>query len=121
MVMFFMRIIKRKKGNKKYFYLQHSLRDDKKVITREKYLGTEIPDDIKEISEDILKETQRLLKPGGKLLIVDWKVEPTPFGPPQDNRLSPVTVTQLAAKLGFTLVKQFEAGPYHYGFVLIKQ
>ena len=72
-------------------------------------------------NEDILKETQRLLKSGGKLLIVDWKVEPTPFGPPQDNRLSPVTVTQMAAKLGFTLVKQFEAGPYHYWFVLTKQ
>ncbi|MBU3907201.1 MAG: Fic family protein [Nanoarchaeota archaeon] len=54
-----MRIITRKKGNKKYFYLQHSLRKDKKVITKEKYLGTEIPANVEEIISVFQKEVQK--------------------------------------------------------------
>ncbi|MFA4952789.1 MAG: Fic family protein [Candidatus Pacearchaeota archaeon] len=54
-----MRIITRKKGNKKYFYLQHSLRKDKKVITKEKYLGTEIPVNVDEIISVFQKEVQK--------------------------------------------------------------
>ena len=53
-----MRILTRKKGNKKYFYLQHSLRKGKKVVTKEKYLGIEIPDDINEITSAFRKEMQ---------------------------------------------------------------
>lgn len=53
-----MRIITRKKGNKKYFYLQHSLRKDKKVITKERYLGTEVPANINEIIFTFRKEIQ---------------------------------------------------------------
>ncbi len=37
-----MRIIKRKKGTKEYFYLQHSYRKKSKVITKERYLGKKI-------------------------------------------------------------------------------
>ena len=51
-----MRIIKRKKGNIKYHYLQHSFRKDGKVITKEKYLGKKIPKNIEEIKKDILNE-----------------------------------------------------------------
>ncbi len=54
-----MRIITRKKGNKKYFYLQHSLRKGKKIVTREKYLGAEIPSNIGEIISLFRKEMQR--------------------------------------------------------------
>ncbi|MFH1503330.1 MAG: Fic family protein [Candidatus Diapherotrites archaeon] len=54
-----MRIITRKKGNKKYFYLQHSLRKDKKVVTKEKYLGAEVPSNINEITSAFRKEMQK--------------------------------------------------------------
>ena len=56
-----MRIIKRKKGNKEYFYLQHSFRKDGKVITREKYLGSKIPEKIEEIKREFAKEGQKIL------------------------------------------------------------
>jgi|SRR3989344_4311047 len=51
-----MRTIKRRKSKHEYFYLQHSIRKGKKVITKEKYLGIEIPKNIEEIKRDFLKE-----------------------------------------------------------------
>jgi len=54
-----MRVIKRKKGKKEYFYLQHSFRRKKKVITREKYLGAKIPKDIDKIKEDFQREFKK--------------------------------------------------------------
>ena len=56
MVIYSMRIIKRKKGKKDYFYLQHSFREDGKVITREKYLGLIIPDEIGKIKKDFISK-----------------------------------------------------------------
>lgn len=52
-----MKIIK-KKG---YYYLKHSFRKDDKIITKEKYLGKEIPKNIEEIKEELLKESQKFL------------------------------------------------------------
>ena len=52
MVKLLMRIIKRTKGKSQYFYLQHSFRRADKVITKEKYLGTDIPDN----TEDKMRE-----------------------------------------------------------------
>ena len=52
-----MRIIKRKN----YFYLQHSYRKGKMVITKEKYLGKTIPKGLEEIKEGMLKEEKKEL------------------------------------------------------------
>lgn len=52
-----MRIIKKDS----YYYLKHSFRKDSKVITREKYLGREVPKNIEEIKQELLKESQRSL------------------------------------------------------------
>ena len=51
-----MRIVTRKKGNKKYYYLQHSFRKGKKVITKEKYVGLKIPKNIDEIKGEFSRE-----------------------------------------------------------------
>jgi len=56
-----MRIIKRKKGEEEYFYLQYSFRKGNKVITKEKYLGKKIPKDIEEIKQEIQKEFKKEL------------------------------------------------------------
>src|SRR3989344_308618 len=53
--MVYMRVIKRKKGKKFYFYLQYSFRENGKVITKEKYLGLDIQKDIDRIKDYIQK------------------------------------------------------------------
>ncbi len=53
-----MRILKRRKGNLDYFYLQHSFRENGKVITKEKYLGATLPRNIDEIKREFRKKAQ---------------------------------------------------------------
>ncbi len=56
-----MKIAKRKKGKREYFYLKHSFRKDDKVITKEIYLGAEIPKDIKKIKTEFKIQFQNEL------------------------------------------------------------
>ena len=54
-----MRLITKKKGNKDYYYLQHSFRKGKKIITREKYVGLKIPKNIDELKGEFSKELKK--------------------------------------------------------------
>ncbi len=54
-----MKVITRKKGTKKYFYLKHSFRKDGKVVSKEVYLGTEIPENLDKIKEELEKEQKK--------------------------------------------------------------
>ena len=54
-----MRIIKRRKGGAEYFYLQHSFRENGKVITKEKYLGRSIPKSIAAIKDEFRLEARK--------------------------------------------------------------
>jgi Fic family protein len=56
-----MRVVEREKGGAKYFYLQHSFRKDGKVVTRELYLGKQVPDDIEEIKARLILEAKEAL------------------------------------------------------------
>lgn len=54
-----MRILKRRKNSKEYYYLQHSFRKKGKVTTREKYLGKKIPSSIESIKKSFLEECNK--------------------------------------------------------------
>lgn len=66
--------------------------------------------------EKVKEEVKRILKKGGKVIIVDWKKEDTPFGPPVYIRMSKEDYIKVFSP-EFKLVKEFEVGPYHYGLV----
>jgi len=53
-----MKTIKRKRGKQQYFYLKHDFRRAGKVITREKYIGAVIPNDVDRIKREFRKEIQ---------------------------------------------------------------
>lgn len=65
----------------------------------------------------VLEEGKRVLKNGGKILVVDWK-ENTKVGP--EKRISPEKVKKVAEEIGLKLKKEFEAGSYHWGLVFEK-
>ena len=68
----------------------------------------------------VLKEATRLLKVGGKLVVVDWLLTNAPFGPPLEGRVDPFWVEKEVDKIGLRLAQKFSAGKYHYGLVFEK-
>lgn len=58
-----------------------------------------------------LDEVRRLLKPDGRLAIVEIKKEVTPFGPPLDIRFSP---EELRRRISLTPASLVEVGEYFY-------
>ena len=66
----------------------------------------------------ILGEAKRILRSGGRLVLVDWKPD-SPFGP-QDNRLSLSEAKEMAQALGLTAEKELNVGAYHWGLILAK-
>ena len=69
---------------------------------------------------EIIREAVRLLKKGGKLLIIDWKKIATPFGPSIGERLNKENLLAVCQRLGLELLEEFEAGIYHFGMVFLK-
>ena len=70
----------------------------------------------------IIKESLRLLKDGGKLMIIDWLKSQTPvgFGPPEAVRPDPEEIKKISQKIGYRFLEEFSAGPYHFGLIFIK-
>ncbi len=64
--------------------------------------------------EASLAECRRLLRPGGRLAIVDWKPQETPTGPPAHIRIPEATVRRQLEAAGFADVQSSPILPYHY-------
>lgn len=98
----------------------------------ERFGGTKVKDEIADEvvvsnvlfqAEDkggLMREVKRILKPQGKLLIVDWKDSFGNLGPSSDAVVSAAAAQELAEREGFVLKKIFDAGAHHYGLVLYK-
>ena len=67
--------------------------------------------------DEFALEIKRLLKPNGKVLVIDWNAG-SPLGP---KVVFPQTkAVMLFEKAGFKLELSFPAGDHHYGLVLTK-
>ncbi|MDP3697198.1 MAG: methyltransferase domain-containing protein [Candidatus Taylorbacteria bacterium] len=69
--------------------------------------------------ESILDEGKRVLKSGGKLIIIDWK-KGALGGPPDDLRLDPIGTEEIAKNKGFVYEHPIDAGQFHFGFIFSK-
>lgn len=95
---------------------------------------------------DILEEAYRILKPGARALVIEWKpaAPPSPgqtngaasamptgqagggqgsalLGPPAALRVSADTVQKVALHIGFSFQKEIPVGTHHYGLLFTKQ
>ena len=71
--------------------------------------------------DHILKEAQRLLKKEGKLLVIDWKEDTGPVGPPKSRRINVEHLKEMATSIGFVPGMLFNASQWHFGLLLTKQ
>ena len=68
-------------------------------------------------AENFIKECYRILKPGGKVLVVDWSESFAGLGPKEADVLKMKVAEQIFTEEGFSVEKGIEAGEHHYGFV----
>lgn len=99
------------------------------TILNEDIISTSIPSDSVDLAfmsnvfhdiedkEAVVKEVNRILKPGGRLIIIEFKKD-VMFGPP--FKLRPEEVEQYFNKWGFIREDYAEVSPYHYMLVLKK-
>ena len=66
--------------------------------------------------EKVLSQIRKILKPGGKFLIVEWSHESTEKGPPANDRISIESASELLKKEGFSVKK---AKDITFGFYYI--
>jgi ubiquinone/menaquinone biosynthesis C-methylase UbiE len=69
---------------------------------------------------NIIRETIRMLKQGGSIIIIEWKNSSLPFGPPAEERVKEETLKIACQKLGLKLEEEFMPGQYHFGLVYTK-
>lgn len=67
-----------------------------------------------------ITEVRRILKPGGKILVVDWAGCYSGIGPAETHVLEEHKAEQFFISLGFHKEKAFRAGPHHYALVFKK-
>ncbi len=95
----------------------------------EKLGGTKIKDKIVDVAiasnvffqvddkDQFIEETKRILKPGGKLLLIDWS-DSSAIG---FNKSIPKTkAREMFEKKGFVFDRDIDAGSHHYGMILNK-
>ncbi len=70
-----------------------------------------------ERAEDAIAEIKRILKPGGKLLVVDWAGSYNGLGPAKESIVSEQKAEELFITGGFHKVKSFRGGPHHYSIL----
>jgi arsenite methyltransferase len=67
------------------------------------------------------RKLAKALRPGGRLVDIDFHKKPTPFGPPEAMRISEAGVIQELEAAGFRKTKSFDILPYQYFLVFQRQ
>lgn len=70
--------------------------------------------------DDFVREIARIVRPGGKVLVIDWLDSFGGIGPEQREVLPKENCRTLFEKNGFELERNISAGLHHYGFVFKK-
>ncbi len=69
----------------------------------------------------LVKETQRIVKTGGKVLLVDWSDSFGNMGPIDEHVVREHKARELFEKFDFTFKQTIDAGSHHYGMIFVKK
>lgn len=61
-----------------------------------------------------LQEIRRILKPQGRLFVIDWKPIETPMGPPVSERVPLEEILEALQAAGFEHLHEHKIYPYHH-------
>lgn len=70
--------------------------------------------------EIIIAEAYRVLKNGGKVIVVEWNSRELTVGPAGEIRVPQSTLEKMFSDQKFIIEKNIEAGDFHYAFVAVK-
>lgn len=73
----------------------------------------------------LFHEAKRILKPAGRLAVIDWSDAATHgmgrIGPRPKDVVIKEKALEFAIEAGFALDREFDAGAHHYGMIFVKQ
>ena len=69
---------------------------------------------------EIISEARRVLRPEGRLIVIDWKKGAGGLGPPDDLRSDESAISALVAGAGLTAVSSFPPDAFHFGLIFKK-
>ena len=69
---------------------------------------------------DYMRKVRRVLKPGGRVAIIEYRPGATVVGPPPEMRLSSEQVKGELTASGFTLGKEYDFLPREYFLIFVK-
>ncbi len=73
-----------------------------------------------EDKDKFIEEAKRILKPGGKLLLIDWSDNSSAIGPAPHRIIPYDKAREMFEKKGFVWSRGIDAGTHHYGMILMK-
>lgn len=68
----------------------------------------------------MMREIARILRPGGRVLVMEWTKEDMGVGPDMALRVSPDELKALAGQAGFSFERDVPVGAFHFAFIAKK-
>jgi ubiquinone/menaquinone biosynthesis C-methylase UbiE len=68
----------------------------------------------------LLREMVRLTRPGGRIIVVEWKTAASPIGPSVDHRIGKEDAKEILKSPFLKFYDEFEAGEFHYGLIYVR-
>jgi ubiquinone/menaquinone biosynthesis C-methylase UbiE len=70
--------------------------------------------------KNLLSEARRILRSGGKVLVIDWTDSHGGLGPPDDHIVTEDEINRLSQECGLHIIESINTGAHHWGLILQK-